>query len=254
MDHLIYTAMTGASQTLGRQAAVAHNLANATTTGYRAEEHRLHAVQVIPGASDPAATPPLPTRAFVVDSSSHTDFTPGPLQMTARTLDVAVQGKGWLALAMPDGSEAYTRNGSLELNVNGVLETRNGIPVQGDGGAISVPPDVKVTIADDGTVSVVQETGAQNTVNAIGRIKLVNPPEADLVRGGDGLFRLKSGAAAEIDPQVVLTGGYLEGSNVNPVEQVVNMISLARQFEMQMKSMTTADTNDRAATQVITNF
>lgn len=254
MDRLIYTAMTGASQTLGRQAAVAHNLANATTTGYRAEEHRLRAVQVISAAADPAVPPPLPTRAFVVDSSSHNDFTPGPLQMTARSLDVAVQGPGWVALAMPDGTEAYTRNGSFELSINGVLQTRNGIPVQGDGGAITVPPDVKLFIANEGTVSVVQETGAQNTVNAVGRVKLVNPPEADLVRGGDGLFRLKSGAAAETDPKVVLASGYLEGSNVNPVEQMVNMISLARQFEMQMKALTTADSNDRAATQILTNF
>lgn len=253
MDRLIYTAMTGASQTLGRQAAVAHNLANATSTGYRAEEHRLRAVQVISGAN-PSASPPLPTRAFVVDASTHADFTPGPLQMTARPLDVAVQGQGWLALALPDGSEAYTRNGSLELNINGVLQTRNGIPVQGDGGSITVPPDVKISIANDGTVSVVPESGAQNTVNAVGRIKLVNPPEADLVRGEDGLFRLRGGAPADTDPKVVLAGGYLEGSNVNPVEQMVTMISLARQFEMQMKVLTTADTDDRAATQILSNF
>lgn len=251
MDRLIYTAMSGASQTLGRQAAVSHNLANATSTGYRAEEHRLRAVQVLPGAGDSSA---LPTRAFVVDASTHANFTPGPLQMTARSLDVAVQGQGWIALAMPDGSEAYTRNGNFELSVNGVLQTRNGIPVQGDGGAITVPPDVKITIANDGTVSVVPETGAQNTVNAIGRIKLVNPPEADLERGGDGLFRQRGGAAAPNDPKVILAGGYLEGSNVNPVEQMVNMISLARHFEMQMKALTTADADDRAATQVITNL
>lgn len=251
MDRLIYTAMSGASQTLGRQAAVSHNLANATSTGYRAEEHRLRAVQVLPGAGASSA---LPTRAFVVDASTHTNFTPGPLQMTARSLDVAVQGQGWIALAMPDGSEAYTRNGNFELSVNGVLQTRNGIPVQGDGGAITVPPDVKITIANDGTVSVVPETGAQNTVNAIGRIKLVNPPEADLERGGDGLFRQRGGAAAPNDPKVILAGGYLEGSNVNPVEQMVNMISLARHFEMQMKALTTADADDRAATQVITNL
>lgn len=253
MDRLIYTAMTGASQTLGRQAAVAHNLANATSTGYRAEEHRLRAVQVISGAGNPATVPALPTRAFVVDASTHADFTPGPLQMTARPLDVAVQGPGWLALALPDGSEAYTRNGSLEVDVNGVLQTRNGIPVQGDGGSITVPPDVKISIANDGTVSVVPESGAQNTVNAIGRIKLVNPPDADLVRGGDGLFRVRGGTPAEVDPKVVLAGGYLEGSNVNPVEQMVNMISLARQFEMQMKVLTTADANDRSATQIISN-
>jgi flagellar basal-body rod protein FlgF len=152
---------------------------------------------------------------------------------------------------MPDGSEAYTRNGSLELSVNGVLQTRTGIPVQGDGGPITVPPDVKISIAKDGTVSVIPETGAQNTVNVIGRIKLVNPAEADLVRGGDGLFRLKSGDPAPADDKTQLAGGYLEGSNVNPVEEMVTMISLARQFEMQIKLLQSADQNDRSATQVL---
>jgi len=250
MDRLIYTAMSGASQTLERQAAVAHNLANASTTGYRSEEHRLRAVAVIPGAGSTA----LPTRAFVVDASSHSDFTPGPSQMTGNPLDTAVQGQGFIALAMPDGSEAYTRNGSLKIDVNGVLQARNGIPVQGDGGTITVPPEVKISVANDGTVSVVPESGAQNTVNALGRIKLVNPPEGDLVRGGDGLFRMKSGVPAEIDPNVSLASGYLEGSNVNPVEQMVNMISLARQFDMQMKTLSNAQANDQAATAIITNF
>lgn len=250
MDRMIYTAMSGASQTLERQASVAQNLANASSTGYRAEEHRLRAVQVIPGAGSTA----LQTRAFVVDASTHTDFTPGPLQMTARPLDVAVQGQGWIALALPDGSEAYTRNGSLQEDVNGVLQTRTGIPVQGDGGTITVPPDVKVTIGTDGTVSVVPESGEQNTADALGQIKLVNPPEADLVRGDDGLFRLRSGAPAPTDPNVKLAGGYLEGSNVNPIEQLVSMISLARQFDLQMKTLASAQTNDQAATQIITNL
>jgi len=250
MDRMIYTAMSGASQTLERQASVAQNLANASSTGYRAEEHRLRAVQVIPGAGSTA----LQTRAFVVDASTHTDFTPGPLQMTARPLDVAVQGQGWIALALPDGSEAYTRNGSLQEDVNGVLQTRTGIPVQGDGGTITVPPDVKVTIGTDGTVSVVPESGEQNTADALGQIKLVNPPEADLVRGDDGLFRLRSGAPAPTDPNVKLAGGYLEGSNVNPIEQLVSMISLARQFDLQMKTLANAQTNDQAATQIITNL
>jgi len=247
MDRLIYTAMTGAAQTMGRQAAVTHNLANVTSTGYRAEEHRLRAVPV-QSTNSPT---PLPTRAFVVDASTHTDYTPGPMQYTGRTLDVAVQGPGWIALALPDGGEAYTRNGSLELSVNGLLQTRGGIPVQGDGGPISVPPDVKISIGRDGTVSVIPETGAQNTVNVIGRVKLTNPEEAELVRGGDGLFRTRSGDAAPVDEKVQMANGYLEGSNVNPVEQMVTMISLARQYEMQVKMLQTADQNDRSATQVI---
>lgn len=246
MDRLIYTAMTGASQTMNRQAAVAHNLANLSTTGYRAEEHRLRAVQLQSAA--------LPTRAFAVDASTHTNFQPGAMQSTGRTLDIAVQGQGWIAVSLPDGSEAYTRNGSLQLDVNGVLQTRNGLPVQGDGGPISVPPDVKISVGDDGSVSVIPASGAQNTVNAIGRIKLVNPAETDLVRGEDGLFRLKDGSEADPDGNVRIASGYLEGSNVNPVEQMVSMISLARQFEMQMKLLSTASTNDQTANQVITNL
>lgn len=249
MDRLIYTAMTGASQTMGRQASVAHNLANATSTGYRAEEHRLRAVQVqAQGLSRGTA---LPTRAFVVDASTHTDFTSGPLNETGRTLDVAVTGPGWIALAMPDGTEAYTRNGSLELNVGGVLQTRNGIPVMGDGGAIAIPPDNKISIAPDGTVSLVPETGSQALVANIGRIKLVNPPEGDLVRGPDGLFRLAAGGAAPLDERTRIASGFLEGSNVNPVDQMVAMISLARQFDMQMKVVSSAEANDRSATQLL---
>lgn len=247
MDRLIYTAMSGAAQTMSRQAAVAHNLANVTSTGYRAEEHRLRAVPV----QSTNVPSPLATRAFAVDASIQNDYTPGPMQYTGRTLDVAVEGPGWLTVTLPDGTEGYTRNGSLELSVNGVLQTRAGIPVQGDGGAISVPPDVKISIGRDGTVSVIPESGAQNTVNVIGRIKLVNPEEAELVRGEDGFFRMRNGDTAPVDEKVQAAAGYLEGSNVNPVEQMVSMISLARQFEMQVKMLQTADQNDKAATQVI---
>lgn len=247
MDRLIYIAMTGASQTLSRQAAVAHNLANVNSTGYRAEEHRLRAVQVVSNGQQKG----LPTRAFATDASTHTDFTPGPMAYTGRALDIAVQGKGWIALQMPDGSEAYTRNGNFELNVNGIVQTRNGIPVQGDGGPIAVPPDVKLSVGVDGTISALPESGAQNTVSVIGRFKLVSPPDADLVRGEDGLFRMRDGGVATTDERVKVAAGSLEGSNVNPAEQMVSMISLARQFEMQMKMLSTADANDRAATQIL---
>lgn len=248
MDRLLYTAMTGASGTMNRQASVAHNLANVSTHGYRAEEHRLRAVQVQTHNTGPAA---LPTRAFAVDASTHTDFSEGALMYTGATFDLAVRGKGWIALAMPDGTEAYTRNGGFTISENGVVQTANGIPVQGDGGPITIPPDSRVTVGVDGTISVVPESGAQNTVNAVGRVKLVKPPEADLVRGADGLFRMNTGEAAPQDDTVKVASGYLENSNVNPVEQMVAMISLARQFEMQMRMITTAEANDRAATQVL---
>ena len=243
MDRLIYTAMTGAAATMGQEAAVAHNLANATSTGFKAELHRLRAV--------PIQNTQLPTRAFVVDASVSDDFTPGPLQHTNRSMDVAVQGKGWLAVQLPDGSEAYTRAGSLDVDVTGTLQTKGGYPVAGDGGPINIPPDNTIEIAPDGTVSVVPSFGTPNNANAIGRIKLVNPPEADLVRGADGLFRLRDGQPAQADQNVKLASGTLEGSNVNVTDAMVNLISLSRQFEMQIKMLQTADTNAQRADQLL---
>ncbi len=249
MDRLIYTAMSGASQTLLRQASVAHNLANVSTDGYRSQEHRLRAVQV--NAQGHGAEKVLPTRAFTVDATTHTDFTPGPMLATGRVLDVAVKGRGLIALSMPDGTEAYTRAGSMEVGVDGTLQTARGIAIAGDGGQINIPPDSKISIGEDGTISVVPETGSQATVNAVGRIKIVEPNEADLVRGDDGYFRMAGGEALPASDTGRLVSGFVEGSNVNPVEQMVAMISLSRQFEMQIKMLQNADANDRAATQII---
>ena len=245
MDRLIYTAMTGASQVFSRQAAVANNLANVSTSGYRAEEHRLRAVQVQSRSAQ------LPTRAFAADASTHTDFSPGAQMFTGRPFDLVVQGQGWFAVQTADGKEAYTRDGGFEVDPNGVLRNRAGLAVQGDGGMITVPPDVRVSVGRDGTVSTVQENGARNSVSVIGRVKLVNPPETDLARGEDGLFRTRNGLPAEINDQVRIAEGYIEGSNVNVSEQIVDMISLARQFEMQMKMLSTADSNDQAATKIL---
>lgn len=242
MDRLIYTAMTGAKGAMDQQAAVAHNLANVNSTGFRAELHKLRAVEV--------QTEALRTRAFTVDASIANDFTEGPLQFTGRPYDVALAGKGWLAVQMPDGTEAYTRNGSLEVSANGVLQTRDGRPVLGDGGPITLPPDNEITIGADGSVSASQPD-QPGVVNVVAQLKLVNPPEAGLVRGDDGLFRVQGGAPAPADPNVRVAGGYLEGSNVNVVDQMVQMISLGRQFEMQTRMLSTAEQNDRAAAQVL---
>lgn len=242
MDRLIYTAMTGAKGTMDQQAAVAHNLANATSTGFRAELHKLRAVEV--------QTEAMHTRAFTVNASVATNFEQGALQRTGRAFDVALQGKGWLAVQMPDGSEAYTRNGSLEVSANGILQTRDGKPVLGDGGPVTIPPDNEITIGADGSISASQPD-QPGVVNVVGQLKLVNPPEADMVRGDDGLFRVQGGAPAPVNPNVRVAGGYLEGSNVNVVNQMVQMISLARQFEMQTRMLSTAEQNDRAAAQVL---
>ena len=241
MDRMIYVAMSGAEHLLGRQAAVAQNLANVSTNGYRAAASAFRAVPVLGDG--------LPTRAFVVDSTAGSNFAPGALQRTGRELDVAVEGPGWIAVQSADGSEAYTRNGSLQVSPNGMLQTRNGLNVLGDGGPISIPPDSTISIAKEGTVSVISTVPPPKSVNVVGRIKLVNPDEKLLVRGGDGLFRLASGGSAEADPKVALASGALEGSNVNVVEEMVSMISLARQYDLQMQLLSNAQKNsDKAAT------
>ncbi|MER2541651.1 MAG: flagellar basal body rod protein FlgF, partial [Azonexus sp.] len=220
MDRLIYTAMTGAKHVFMQQAGTANNLANASTIGFKAQEHRFRAVPVLGEG--------MPTRAFVVDASVSDVFDEGPLLFTGRNLDVAVQGRGWLPVQLPDGTEAYTRAGSLDVDVNGVLQTKSGYPVLGDGGPLNIPPDNSIEIAPDGTISVVPTFGARNSSSAIGRLKLVNPPEADLVRGADGLFRLRSGQPAAAVETVRVSPGSLEGSNVNVTDAMVNLISLSR--------------------------
>lgn len=243
MDRMIYTAMTGAKHILEKQATTSNNLANATTTGFRAQVDQFRAV--------PVQGAPLPTRAFVVDSTTGNDFREGAIQHTGRDLDMAVQGRGWLAVQAADGTEAYTRNGSLRMDENGILKTHNGLNVLGDGGPMSIPPGRNLAVAKDGTVSLVPDGSAATELTSIGRMKLVNPKEADMVRGDDGLFRMKDGKPATVDPNVTLIGGSLESSNVNVVDEMVNMISLARQFEMQMKLLQHAENNDGKAAQLL---
>ncbi|MFZ6734789.1 flagellar basal-body rod protein FlgF [Undibacterium sp. Ji42W] len=244
MDRLVYTAMTGAKHILEQQATVSHNLANVSTTGFRAQ---LDSFRAVPVKSDGLAT-----RAFVVDATVGTDFSTGAMQNTGRELDVAVEGKGWLVVEKADGSEAFTRHGSLKVNENGILQTQSGLNVVGDGGPITIPPEVSIAIAKDGTVSTIPTGTKPNAVQVIGRLKLVNPPEENLVRGDDGLFKTKDGVAVDADPLVGVAGGMLENSNVNVVESMVNMINLARSFEMQMKLLQNAENNATKASQILT--
>lgn len=242
MDRLIYVSMTGARHALEAQATVAHNLANATSSGFRAQMNALRAVHLFGEG--------MPTRAYVVDSTVGTDFRPGTVQQTGRPLDVAVMGQGFLAVQAPDGAEGYTRAGGMNVGAGGILVNSQGHTVLGDGGPIAVPPDVNVTIAKDGTVSAVPANG-RGAVNVLGRLKLVNPPEATLTRSEDGLFRLKDGGTAPSDNSVVVASSAIEGSNVNAVEQLVAMISHARAFEAHMKMLSNADQNDRQANQLL---
>lgn len=243
MDRLIYTAMTGARHVLEKQATNSHNLANASTTGFRAQLDSFRAVPVVSTG--------LPTRTMVVDSTVGSDFTPGPIQHTGRELDVALHGPGWIAVQMPDGSEAYTRHGALKVSENGILQTASGLNVQGEGGPITITPEVAISIGRDGTVSGIASGFKPGASTEMGRIKLVNPDPQELERGADGLFRLKSGQEAEVDPNVKIAGGALEGSNVNMIDCMVDMIGLARQFEMQMSLLKNAENNAAKAGQIL---
>jgi flagellar basal-body rod protein FlgF len=238
MDRLVYTSMAGAKASLQRQEVLAHNLANVSTQGFRAE---LAAFRAVPVRGDGAST-----RVAAIETTIGYSTEPGPVQSTGRSLDVAMKGQAWLAVQALDGTEAYTRAGSLERNNEGLLVTQSGLPVAGDGGPITLPPNSTVEIASDGTVTARTGNGAPTNV---GRIKLVTP-EGPLTRGPDGLFRAADGDLAA-DPAARLQSGSLEGSNVSPVETMVAMIAAARQFEHHMKLLQGAEQREQSAAKLL---
>ena len=241
MDRMIYLSMSGAKASMQRQDTLANNLANASTPGFRAE---LHAFRAVPVEGSGAST-----RVYALESTPGYNDEAGPITSTGRNLDVAMQGNAWLSVQALDGNEAYTRGGALDITADGTLVTRSGLPVLGDGGPIQVPPNTAVSIGGDGTVSTKDVNGR---VNALGRLKLVTP-EAKLDRGVDGLFRGPDGDPLEADPNARVQDGALEGSNVSAVDTMVSMIAAARQFEAQMKMLQTAEQDDRASAQLLSN-
>lgn len=240
MDRMIYLSMAGAKASLQRQDVVANNLANVSTNGFRAD---LTAFRAVPVLGDGAAT-----RVYAVETTPGYNDEAGPVQPTGRPLDVAMRGKAWLAVQALDGTEAYTRAGALEVNAEGLLVTKTGQTVLGDGGPINVPAQANVQIASDGTLSA---SVGQGRPTAIGRLKLVSP-EAPLTRGSDGLFRAGQGELPA-DPNARVQDGALEGSNVSAVETMVAMISAARQFEQQMKAIQAAQDKEQQATRLLSN-
>jgi flagellar basal-body rod protein FlgF len=240
MDRLIYTAMTGAQHILDQQATNSHNLANVSTTGFKAQIDSFLAVPVTGAAMN--------TRAFVVNGNSGTDYTPGPIQETGRTLDVAIQGKGWFSVRRADGSEGLTRNGAFKVSENGILQTSDGRNVLGSGGPITIPPNVNISIGTDGTVSSVDPAVSGGPSTPLDVLKLSNPDEKTLSRGNDGLFNASGAVTPDLTIKVV--NGALENSNVNVVQGMVNMISLARQFDVQMQLLKNVENSDQQAAQI----
>ena len=243
MDRFLYISMSGAKETLRAQTVNNNNLANASTTGFRAD---LSAFQSRAVAGSGHAS-----RAYATNSTTGWDQTQGALTTTGRDLDIGVQGAGWIAVQASDGREAYTRAGDLRIDPSGLLMNGAGHQVLGDGGPMTVPPHSSVLIGADGTISIVPLGQGPETTALVGRIKLVNPPVETLSRGEDGLFRTQDGGDAPADANVRVSSGVLESSNVNIADAMVHMIELARHFDLQVKAMRTAEDNGAASAQLL---
>lgn len=243
MDRFLYVAMSGAKETMRAQTANNHNLANASTTGFRAD---LSAFQTRAVAGSGYAT-----RAYATNATTGWDESTGSALSTGRDLDIALQGQGWIAVQARDGGEGYTRAGDLRVDANGMLMTGAGHPVMSDNGPLTIPAYQSISIAGDGTVSIVPLGQTATTVATVGRIKLVNPPANTVERSEDGLFRTRDNTPAVSDASVRVTSGALESSNVNAAAAMINMIELSRHFEMQVKAMRTAEENAAASAQLL---
>ena len=243
MDKMLYVSMTGAQNNTLALRAHANNLANVSTSGFRRDFEQARSM--------PLFGETYPARVFAMSERPATDFRPGSLQETGRDLDVAIGGKGWIAVQAADGSEAYVRTASLNIDALGVLRTGNGLPVMGNAGPIAVPPEQKVEIGQDGTISIRALGENPNVLAEVDRIKLVNPDPKSMEKGTDGLIRVKGQPEVEADATVQVTSGFLEASNVNAVEEMTAILSLSRQFELSVKMMRTAEDNSSAMARVL---
>lgn len=244
MDRMLYVAMSGAKQNMLAQAINSNNLANISTTGFRADLAAARSMPVYGGSGHP-------TRVYSMTEKPGIDFNQGAMSTTGRDLDIAIAGKGFLSVQTPDGNEAYTRAGDLKTDSAGVLQTGSGYTVLGEGGPIVIPESAKVDIGKDGTISITQVGDAGGGSTIIDRLKLVNPDFKELKRNEYGLFVLKDGQNADADDEVSIVSGTIETSNVNAAAALVNMIELARQFEMQVKMLKTAEENNAQAAQMM---
>lgn len=245
MDKLLYIAMSGAKENLNSLAVRSNNLANANTLGFKADFEEARAMQAYGDG--------LPSRVFSMAERPGQNFQQGSLQTTGRELDVAVQGDGWLTVQDKDGKEAYTRNGSLQVSPLGVLQTSTGLNVlDTTGQPITLPmPLEKIQITEDGTINARLEGADPAAVENLQQLKLVNPVNKEMTKGEDGLFRRIDGRTEAASATVRLASGALENSNVNVVEELTNLIKLQRQFDTQIKMMSTAEKNDESQNQLM---
>lgn len=242
MDRALFLAMSGAKQNMQAMQLRANNLANVSTTGFRADLEQARSMQAYGDG--------LPSRVFSMTERPGHNFQQGSVITTGRDLDITVQGDGWIAVMDKTGKEGLTRNGNLNIDANGLLLNGNGHPVLGETGApITLPvPLAKVEIGNDGTISVRPQGAPADAMEIVDRIKLVRPDNQSLFKDVNGLFRAKDpNAAYDADASVKILTGAVEGSNVNAVGEMTSLIDLQRQFEMQVKMMSTAEEMDKAS-------
>jgi flagellar basal-body rod protein FlgG len=251
MNQALWVAKTGLDAQQTRMTVISNNLANANTTGFKHsrvnfEDLLYQNVRQPGGASSQQTQLPsgLMTGTGVRVVSTEKSFDQGALQQTGNALDVAVNGRGFFQVLMPDGSSAYSRDGSFQINAQGQMVTNSGYAVQP---GIQIPNSAQsVTVGSDGTVSV--QLAGQAAPVQVGTLTLsdfVNP--AGLQAKGENLFieTAASGPAQQSTPGVSGMGtvqqGQLEGSNVNVVEELVSMIETQRAYEMNSKAISTTD-------------
>lgn len=246
MDRIIYTAAGGAARTLEQQAVISNNMANVSTTGFREQMAIYRSVPVV-------GQPGMPTRVSTVTSTPGSSFQQGTMAETGHSLDAAITGDGWFSVQTAAG-EAYTRAGEFAVNPQGLLVTQGGLPVlSAEGAPVEIPDRGTVTFSGDGQISALGAGDNPKDIQLLGQLKLVNPPAAQMERGDDGLFRVAGGQAAQADPRVRMVSGFVEKSNVNAAEAMVGMIANARRFEMQMKVIQDASTNEERANSILSS-
>lgn len=243
MDHLVYISGWGAHEAMLGQATNTHNLANASTAGFRAD--------LLMAQKAEMSGLELGSRAYATLQNSGVDFGQGVVNSTGNNLDVAISGKGWIAVMAPDGGEAYTRRGDLRVNELGQLHNGAGQALVGNSGPIALPPFSEMAIGSDGTISIVPLGEGPATLAVVDRIKLVNPDQALLSKSANGLIQVEGEETPKADAAVTLLSGSLESSNVNSVAAMVRMIELARGFENHVKMIKIAEQLDAASTELM---
>jgi flagellar basal-body rod protein FlgF len=243
MDKYLYLAMGGASQSMLAQQSNANNLANVSTVGFKATLDHFKA--------EPVYGPGHPDRVYTSDQLAGSNFQQGTVMTTGRDLDIAINGEGWFTVQGNDGNPAYSRRGDFHIDPNGLLLNGANQIVLGDGGPITMPQFESAVIGRDGTISIRAAGQGANTLVAIDRFLLVNPPKDQLYRGEDGLFRTRDGLDAPADASISVTAGALESSNVNAVDSMVRMMEYARHYETQVKLMNLASENDAASARLL---